>query len=242
MSSSSNQENTPTANRQNALGINTTATTNKSTTNNHVTFAAFNNHVTSAQVKPMVAPLIKPTNKPVTSATFNSSVTSTQVKPTTTTGSKTTLAHRTNALGEITPATQQYFVGMCSICHNSGFTLTGKLCPECNSSDPSDDLPQEEAEAKAECVVSKSNELFKKIEDLIRHGFCKPRSVEEYSRNISNAYTQINKLLRDTKNTLSLEEVQQLRYIYSSIKHEVSGYYPTEDNDMFKMLSTATII
>ena len=218
--------------RHNAIGINTNTFNSPvklATTNNLVTSTTTNNPVTSTTF-----------NSSVTSATFNSPVTSTQVKPTTTTGSKTTLAHRTNALGEITPATQQYFVGMCSICHNSGFTLTGKLCPECNSSDPSEDLPQEEAEA--EYVISKSNGVFEKIEDLIKHGFCKPKSVKEYSQNISNAYTQINKLLRDTKNTLSLEEVQQLRDIYSSIKHAVSGYYPTENCDMFEMLSTATII
>ncbi len=67
------------------------------------------------------------------------------------------------------------------------------------------------AEPTDEHVVSKSNDMFNKIKDLIMHGFCFTMSIEEYARNTRNAYTQIKELLQGTKNTLSQKEFQDLR-------------------------------
>ena len=93
-----------------------------------------------------------------------------------------------------------------------------------------------------EHVVSKSNDTFNKINDLIWNGFCMTGTIQEYSRNTSNAYTKIKELLQDTKNTLSQKEVQDLRETYSFITNDVHGYYPRDDCHMFNMLRTATIL
>ena len=100
----------------------------------------------------------------------------------------------------------------------------------------------DEPAAADEHVVSKSNDMFNKIKDLIMYGFCMRGTIEEYSRNTRNAYTQIKELLQDTKNTLSQKDVEELRHIYSFITNDVHGYYPSEDCHMFNMLRTATII
>ena len=96
--------------------------------------------------------------------------------------------------------------------------------------------------AAYEHVVSKSNDMFNKIKDLIIYGFCMRGTQEEYSRNTRNAYTNIKELLQDTKNTLSQKDDEELRHIYSFITNDVHGYYPSEDCHMFNMLRTATII
>ena len=96
--------------------------------------------------------------------------------------------------------------------------------------------------ATDEHVVSKSNDTFNKMNDLIWHGFCLTMTIQEYGHNTRNAYTKIKELLQDTKNTLSQKEIQDLRETYSFITNDVHGYYPSEDCHMFKMLRTATII
>ena len=100
----------------------------------------------------------------------------------------------------------------------------------------------EPATTTDEHVVSKSNDMFNKINDLIMHGFNFTMSIEEYAQNTRNAYTQIKELLQDTKNTLSQKEIQDLRETYSDITNDVHGYYPNDDCHMFNMLRTATII
>lgn len=108
--------------------------------------------------------------------------------------------------------------------------------------EPATDEPATADEPAAdEHVVSKSNDMFNKINDLIMHGFCFTMSIEEYARNTRNAYTQIKELLQDTKNTLSQKEIQDLRATYSFITNDVHGYYPSDDCHMFNMLRTATI-
>jgi len=91
-----------------------------------------------------------------------------------------------------------------------------------------------------ERVVSKSNDTFNTIYDLICNGFCITGTKKEYYRNTSNAYTKIEELLQDTKNTLSQKEVQYLRKTYSFIINDVYGFYPGENCHMFNMLRTAT--
>ncbi len=113
---------------------------------------------------------------------------------------------------------------------------------EPTADEPTSDEPTADEPTADEHVVSKSNDMFNKINDLIWHGFCMTGKIEEYSRNTSNAYTKIKELLQDKKNTLSQKEVQYLRKTYSFITNDVHGYYPREDCHMFNMLRTATII
>jgi hypothetical protein len=112
---------------------------------------------------------------------------------------------------------------------------------EPTADEPTADEPTADEPTADEHVVSKSNDTFNKINDLIWHGFCMTGTIE-YSRNTSNAYTKIKELLQDTKNTLSQKEVQDLRETYSFITNDVHGYYPRDDCHMFNMLRTATII
>jgi hypothetical protein len=113
------------------------------------------------------------------------------------------------------------------------------------AADADADEPTAAAEPTADAderVVSKSNDTFNKIYDLIWDGFCITGTIQEYSRNTSNAYTKIKELLQDKKNTLSQKEVQYLRKTYSFITNDVHGFYPGENCHMFNMLRTATII
>jgi len=126
-----------------------------------------------------------------------------------------------------------------SIPQNKAKTDKYKYNETDNDSYDSDD---DDDSAADEHVVSKSNDTFNKINDLIWSGFSLTMSIKDYSRNTSNAYTKIKELLQDTKNTLSQKEVQDLRETYSFITKDVHGYYPSDDCHMFNMLRTATII